>query len=332
MENNEFLKQAEMAKLADELVSHLAADDLGQFKQAYEAYGEDIIRTIVREGSIVEQILPVVNCDMNHPNIHPEKTTDEFYYMEDVETDAVALETSFRAGSKPTFITSNKYTVNVGKLKSEKIRKPQIELMAAPRIMNMIKQNSANKIIRAQDGLFMAGVKTAVEYASWSSGDHYLTADWTTGANKIDIINLMNLISEQELVPKTFLMSNSCWNFILSEEGTNFGADAGERLYGGHKVKELFSIPVITTVKEGLSRGSDEYFMSTTTDSAGTDKYYYIYCFVDPRFLGKVIKVGKDNVWSRWDEDIFEWSSWRYVGMGFGDSRGIVRLRVLVTT
>jgi len=327
---NEFLKEAELAKLADEMVSHLAADDLVNFKLAYDTYGEDIIRTIVREGSIVEQILPVINADINHPNVQREKTTDEFYYMEDVEIDAVALETSFRAGSKATFVTSNKYTISVGKLKSEKVRKPQIELMAAPRLMNMIKQNSANKIIRMQDGLFMSGVKTAVEYDSWSSGNHYLTADWIAGADKKDIIAIMNLISEQELVPQTFLMSNSCWNYILTEEGTNFGADAGERLYGGHKVKTLFSLPVITTVKEGLSRGSDSYFMETSEDSAGTNKYYYIYCFVDPQFLGKVIRVGKDNVWSRWDEDIFEWSSWRYAGLGFGDSRGIVRLRVQV--
>ena len=56
-----------------------------------------------------------------------------------------------------------------------------------------------------------------------------------------------------------------------------------------------------------------------------------MYQLVDRNFLGKIIREGTDTAWSRWIEDMFEWSAWRYIGIGFGDIRGIsmvsVRLR-----
>jgi len=335
MDEKTMIKEAELRKEAAEVIQHLVADSGSEGREnskvAYEEYSQDVIRTRVREGSIAEQILPSITVDVNHKNVQRHKDIDGFYYMEDVEVGAVAMETDVRSTSKASFVNSAKYVINIGKLKSERVKKPQLELASAPKLLDMIKVNSTDMIIRTQDAAFMDAVTTAATFGSWSTGNHYATADWQTGADKNDIVKLMSLISDQELIPAKFLMSNSCWTYMLTEEGTNFGDEAGERLYKGHKYKTLFNLPVITTVKEQLNRRSQYFFTETSTTSAGTDKYHYIYCFVDPSFLGKIIRVYDDNVWSQWEADIFNWESWRYVGMGFGDSRGIVRLKVQVS-
>ena len=409
-------KFAELEKQATEIIGHLVNDDRSGFKIAFDEGAGDVVRTVVREGAISEAILPVKTLDGNSKGMQKYTDRDGFYYIEDIESDGVAFETSFRAEAKPTFVDGKRYTIDIGKIRSEKKKKPQIELMVASKLVDMIKTNNANAILRQQDGLFMEALYAASTAGVWNV-PHNIEGNWSSGITRTDLINLMNLIAGQELVSTKWLGSQIAWNTMLGVDGQDVGDLAGEVWTDGYREKKLFKMPFVSTIKGNLNRPVYVKYLSAGTstltiaavangthnvkDNAGTqiqdiinsgevqvgDQFYAvdgengqvvevkasslevyptdglfdnsstatvgwwvenngqffdftlangqkwtkIYQLVEASFLGKIIKVGTDQMWSKWEEDIFEWSSWRQVGMGFGDIRGIAQLNLRLT-
>ena len=409
-------KFAELEKQASEIIGHLINDDRTAFKVGFDEGAGNVVRTIVREGAISEAILPVKTVDANSPGVQKYTDREGLYYIEDIESDGVAYETSFRAEAKPTFVDGKRYTIDIGKIRSEKKKKPQIELLVASKLVDMIKTNNANAILRKQDSLFMEACYAASTAGIWGT-PHNIEGNWSSGISRVDLINLINLIAGQELVSFRWLGSQIAWNTMLGVDGQDVGDLAGEIWTDGYREKKLFKMPFISTIKGNLSRPIYVKYLSAGTstltiaavsggthnvkDNAGTqiqdiinsgevqvgDQFYAvdgengqvvevkasslevfptdglfdenstatvgwwvenngkffdftlatgqqwtkIYQLVEPSFLGKIIKIGTDQMWSKWEEDIFEWSSWRQVGLGFGDIRGMVQLNLRLT-
>jgi hypothetical protein len=316
-------------------VEHLKNEDYMQFKIAFDTAARNYIRKTVHEESVAEKILEVVTVDREHPKIQIDADSDSMYYLESIETGAIACEVSIRGEWLPRFVDGERYKIYIGKIESEPVKKPQLELMVANELVKMVKENNAEQIRRTQDVAFMRAVKAAVTantaYIGGDNADGSTSAiDWSsTGPVKLPLVNLMGKITYNELVPAKWLMTETMWNQLAGMDAGEIGDLAGELLTGGMgEGKTLLKLPVVTTIKSKLADGTlgGQYFFDYRPSS--TTLISNIYLFTDPGYLGKIVKVGTDNVWSKWEKDVFHWNSWRYVGLGFGDTRGIARLRV----
>ena len=205
--------------------------------------------------------------------------------------------------------------------------------MVAKNLNKMVKENNSNEIRRMQDVAFMRLVKAAITYhGNYIGGDNADgtsgVIDWSTsGPTKLKLTALKGKITAQELKPERWLMSQLMWDTFSAMDAGEIGDLAGDMFKHGLTDKKLLELPAIVTVKSQLNDGTTggAHFFDYTS---GSNVYTNIYLFVAPNYLGKIVKVGTDSIWSEWKKDVFHWNSWRYVGIGFGDSRGIARLRV----
>jgi len=297
-------------KKAQVMSEHLVDGDRMGFKLSFETSSGSYIRTSVPEGCFSERVLPPKTVTESDSKIQKDIETDTFVYVEDIEVDAVAAQVGFRAEDEPVFVDGSRYAIKIGKIETETTKKPQIELMVAKDIIKMLNKNNVEAIARIQDTAFLkicnAVVTTTAAQAKFvNSAGVY---------SRVDLANTMNVISDQELIPDKWLMSNSAWITMMASPLASIDSLAGVVFQDGLPKKMLMGLPVETSVKKGLF----------TDASDATENY--IYLFTAPEYLGKIIKIGTDTMWSKWEKDIFHWSSWRYVGMGFGDTRGIARL------
>jgi len=318
-----------LEKNAHVIVDHLVNNDFGMFKQSFDTSARTYIRRYVRENSISERILDVVNVTRDHPKVQIEDEVDVMYYLEAIEIGATALQVSIRGSWEPRFVDGKRYRIEIGKIESEPVKKPQLELMVANNLVKMVKENNAEQIRRTQDVAFMSAMVTAIaangNRLGGATTSYGSAIDWTTtGPVKIPFTNLKSLILGEELLPAKWLMSETMWNAISSMDAGEIGDLSGDMLSNGMPSKKLLELPVETTIKTTLNDGTNYFFDHID----GTTLCTNIWLVVDKAFLGKIVKVGTDQIWSEWKKDKFHWNSWRYCGIGFGDSRGIARLRV----
>ncbi len=311
----------------------LANEHPEEFKKAFDAAVGDYIRTIVREESIIERILKPFEVTKDHPKIQKEKNADAMYYLEDIEMGNTAMEVSMRGDQRPRFVDQLRYTIRFGKIETEELKKEQTELMVADNLISMIKQNNAEAIRRTQDVAGMRAINYAIEakssFIGTADGVDTTTIDWESSVSKRDFSNFMNIIANRELVPQKFLMSQATWNIIASTPFSEIGETAGKWFVDGIKEKKLMDLPVELTIKTQLKdKVNDVENFFVTKNEHG--EYHHLYLFVDPMFLGKMIRLGPDYVWSKWEKSIFMWSNWRHVGIGFGNINGLARMTVKV--
>lgn len=325
-----------MEKNSSDLSLLLSANKTEIFQEKFAEYGSDYLNTKVREDSIAEKILDVKKVDENHPQVQRYTNSDSLYYYEEIEQDAVAMEVSMRADAKPYFVDGKVYTIPIGKIESDTAKKDKMGLRVAKNIVRFLRENNADAIRRTQDTVFMRTVREGLTIthnvigADVSDFTDYSTAiDWaTSGAEKTNLVNLLNLIHAKELIPARWLMSSTAYNALSAMDASEIGDLSGKMLTDGFS-GNLLNMPIIKTIKTTLVdplglHGKD---MFDHIDASG-NYYTDIYVFTDPNFLGHLIKIDDDAIWSKWEKDIFEWSSWRYCGLGFGDVRGIAMMRV----
>lgn len=324
-----------MEKQGAELIQTLSANNTDVFQEKFAAFGGDYLNTKIREDSIAEKILSVKKVDENHPQMQRDLNSDTMYYYEEIEQDAIAMEVAMRADAKPYFVDGKVYTIPIGKIETESTKKPKMELRVAKNIVKFLRENNADAIRRTQDAVFMRTVRAGLSITNSVIGadvtnfDDYTGAvvDWTGGADKVSIVNLLNMILAKELKPARWLMSSTAYNALSAIDAGEIGDLSGEMLSNGFS-GNLINLPIVQTIKTGL-KDPLAAFGSDMFDHVDDTGYFTdIYVFTEPNFLGQLIKVDDDAIWSEWRKDIFEWSSWRYCGLGFGDVRGIAMMRV----
>lgn len=327
-------------KQASNLNTLLSLNDTKEFQVKFAALGGDYLNTKVKEESIAEKILTVLKVDENHPQVQRDLDSDTLYFFEEIEQGATAMEVAMRADAKPRIVDSKLYTIRPGKLETESVKKPKMELRVAQNVVKFIKENNVDALARTQDTVFMRAVRygvkatgsimdnTVVTPGTYDFGAYTNSVNWSTGAKKETLVSLMNIIKRKELKPARWLMSDSAYGVFSAMPADEIGDLAGTMLSEGFS-GNLMKLPVVTTIKATLADNltGENFFDHVASDGK---VYSDIYLFVEPSFLGKIIKIDDDAIWSEWKKDVFEWMSWRYVGLGFGDVRGIAMLRVRI--
>lgn len=325
-------------KQGSQLTDLLAGNSTDEFNLKFAEFGGDYINTKVREDSIAEKILDVRKVDENSKQVQRDLASDTFYYYEEIEQDAIAMETAMRADAKPRTVDSKLYTIRIGKIETESVKKPKMELRVAKNIVKFVKDNNVDAITRTQDTVFMRTVRAAHKLTKSALGmpadmdysDYGEAINWTLGARKEDLVSLQNVIIRKELKPARWLMSAAAYNVFSAMPASEIGDLAGDMLTNGF-AGNLIKLPVVETIKSGLTdnlltpaTGGNFFDYEADDGKVYTD----IYLFTEPNFLGKLIKVDDDSLWSKWEKDVFEWASWRYCGLGFGDIRGMAMMRI----
>jgi hypothetical protein len=326
-----------MEKQSAELMHALSSNNNGVFQEKFASFGGDYLNTKVREDSIAEKILDVRKVDENHPQMQRDLHSDTMYYYEEIEQDAIAMEVSMRADAKPYFVDGKVYTIPIGKIETESTKKPKMELRVAKNIVKFLRENNADAIRRTQDTIFMRTVRAGLaltgsvigaDVDDYTNYDTNESADWTGGPSKAELVNLLNSIHAKELNPARWLMSSTAYNALSAMDANEIGDLSGDMLSKGFS-GDLLEMPIVKTIKTTLRDPLGTYgnHMFDHVDDNG-NYFTDIYVFTEPSFLGHLIKVDDDAIWSEWRKDIFEWSSWRYCGLGFGDIRGMAMMRV----
>ena len=409
------MEKTSMYKKAEFIVEQMGeSNQLG--KTAFDTSITDMVRTMVREGSLAENILDVKNLTPETKGVQIDIDEDRQYYVDAIESKGTAFETSFRASHEATFVNGKRYRIDIGMLATEESKKPEQELLTVPELVDMIKRNGSDYIIRIQDGLFMYALYRAATAGIWAD-PHNVEGDWSTGVVAGDFTNLNTVITKQELRCHKFIASDTLWQVMHNVDAGDVGDLAGEIWQNGYSEKKIFNMPMATTIRGGLEC---KIYTKTTgvgailiaaldattgsyaiTDDAGTEiadlistgqvvigDYFYgvvtanygqvvdidsalstihvypvgpfttgdvalgwtvtndgkcfdfalpngeqwtrLYMTVERNFLGKIVRLGTDKSWSKWEKNIFHWMSWRNMGMGFGDIRGIAMLSVKI--
>lgn len=327
-------------KQASNLNTLLSGNDTKEFQVKFAELGGEYLNTKVREESIAEKILTVLKVDENHPQVQRDLDSDTLYFYEEIEQDSTAMEVAMRADAKPRIVDSKVYTIRPGKLETESVKKGKMEMRVAKNVVKFIKENNVDALARTQDTVFLRTVRAALKATgsilngtvvtpnNFAFGTYTNAIDWTGGAKVEDLVSLMNVIKRKELKPARWMMSDSAYGIFSAMPADEIGDLAGTNLTEGFS-GNLLKLPVVTTIKSTLADNlTGENFFDHVADDGKV--YSDIYLFVEPNFLGKIIKIDDDAIWSEWKKDVFEWMSWRYVGLGFGDIRGIAMLRVQI--
>jgi len=304
-----------MIKEATQMVTYIQQGKKDLYKVAFEANGTNYIRTKVREEAISEQILDVITVTMDHKNIQTYENSDMFYYMQDIESDAIAMPISFRADWKARFIDGKRYKIDIGEISTETLKKPKRELMTTPNLIKMTKENGADSIRRQQDIALFKALKASTA----NGGSQVVNATWSTDVTKNVFVDMLNVFAVAKLKPVKWVISQKVWNSLLKMDASEIGDLSGEMLQNGLKQKMLLDLPVVVAINGDIHDGND-YFLDDATAAHSS-----CYLVADKDYLGKIIKVGTDEIFSEWKKNIFEWSSSRTVGMGLGNTAGIAR-------
>lgn len=327
-------------KKAEEMVELVRSGQEELFNAAFhQGNVSDYIRTKVREGSFCEQIFDPFTVDGGTPGIQRIQDRDIWYYMEDVEVDAVAMEVDWRSESKPRFVDSKQFKIFMGKMESEEVKKPKIELESAGKLMDMIRQNSKEAIAELQDLHFMKAVRFAIEHDPGDLDARTLDVDWTNGADKEGLASALNIISRMRLKPYRWLHSDVFHNWLSTYETEVVGNKTERLITEGFEDDKLLGYHRMSTIKTDMEDPRYEY--DHTNDYAldtkrffdyidGNNVYTNLYLMVHQDYLGRAMRYGTDTLWSKWEKDIFHWQMWRYWGFGFGDMRGLVRVRIKI--
>lgn len=322
------------------MINYIKTGDRSGFKIAFEDTAQNYIRTKQREGMFCGKFLTEKTVEANSEGVQKALNYDGFYYVEEIEEGATAMQVSFRDNTPAEFVDGHRYTIEIGKVESKPVKKPEIELMVVNKLIEMIKVNNVEAICRTVDANFMQAVNEAINLTT-----HQIYHDGSSNGMTTDpFLRAKKMVFDMELEPVKWLCSTSGFTFIENVTNDDVGGLSGEIFTEGLTKKKLLGLPVETTIKTKLeflstvAMGTADkgvtgltptkpFEFSITTENVEA-QYSVYYLFVAPEFLGKIIKVGTDRIWSQWIKDIFEWSSWRYIGLGFGDIRGLVRVVV----
>ncbi len=332
------IDNTQLIKEANDILQDLAMNGREAKDNFITKFGtslENYVKRYVREEAFSEKLLVNKTMSPKDPGIQETEDADVFYVLDKKEIGATAAEVSIRGDTQPIFVDTKKYKIWIGKIETERHKKPWLELetSSASDLVDMVTKNGAEAIRRTQDLGFIKNVASILTITgNHVGGDTTVytdTIDWTNSGRKKDLTNLMSYITRQGLVPAKWLMSQTAWNDMLAFDAGEVGNLAGETFKNGIAQKVLLDIPVITTIKADLKNDDETiYYFDKEGDSG--ELYTDIYLFVDPSYLGKNIKIGSDKSDSKWEWDDFIWGAWRYTGHGFGDTRGICRMRIRI--
>lgn len=276
----------------------------GQNKAA--AAGGAFVREKLREVSFARKILPAEN--VTKTDCQRSVNHDTLVKIIDVEPKSSAMALNFRGKPSNRYITAPRYEIPFFKISSEKFVKEEAELLAYDYpVTKVIEDNSVKDIQYVEDSKFKAYSDSAVGI----TGKQIVTAAGITRVDRTNLTSLLKMVDADELPVGCILMHKAAYDDFLVQDGNVIGTDlAGEITVNGYKYNTILGHKLVVSIKTKLLAPNE------------------IYCYADPKYLGNFFVLNDTKFYIEKRASFISWQSWEYIAMGFGNIRGIAKLKI----
>lgn len=270
-------------------------------KLAAEA-GAAYIKERLREESFARKVLPPQTISQG--DVQRRLEDDGFYKIVDLEPDSSAMAMNFRAEAPAKYVTGRRYAINFFKIESQRFEKNEAELLAYEMpITKIIEENSVFDIQTIEDQVFYKHCVAAV------TGTPRNATNSGVEPTRKDIASAKQLILSQKIEPYSILMTQE---MFTSVEGWDY-------TYVGDGLRDKITV-------SGWSEPTLVNLVLLLTNKADMVNYREFWLFAKPEFLGRFYVLEDTKFWIDKRADMIEWKSWEYVGLGFGNIKGIARV------
>lgn len=269
------------------------------------AAGELYIRTRMREAPFSRKILPPI--EVTKEDCQRSLHHDTLSIMKDIAPNAEAVSLTFRGQPDHEYITGKRFEIGFFKIKSKRYEKDEAELLAYEMpITQLIEEDVVKMMQKEEDKNFMDQVNDIVVHTgkniNITTSDHLI--------DKNSIIELRKQLDGDELETACMLMSKTTFLDLSRFNSDIVDNMAGDFLINGYKSGTLLGVPVYVTLKEDLVKHNE------------------VYAFAAPEYLGYFYTLGQPKFWVKSEEDIFQFTGWELIGIGFGNIRGMAKLTI----
>jgi hypothetical protein len=262
----------------------------------------------LRERSFARQILTprtVTRYDLKNAVDH-----DQLVFIDEKEVNVgPAKAINFKAEPDNKYITTPRYEIPIFEIASDMYSKKEIELLASTQpVTKVIEENVVREIEETEDTFFLKYADAAAASASNTATVTGTGQKLTKTATK----RLINLIESKRLRCSTILMGVTTFNDILEYDFQDLGSDLlKEVTVDGYKYYNWAGRKLIVSIK-------NELFTDGTNPT--------IYGFADEKALGRFLVLDSTKFGVRKVFSTIEFMAWEYIGMGFGNNKGIARV------
>ena len=276
----------------------------GQTKAA--AQGGAFVREKLREVSFARKVLPAEN--VQKVDCQRSVNHDTLVKIIDVEPHSAAMALNFRGKPTNRYVSSPRYEIPFFKISSEKFTKEEAELLAYDfPITKVIEDNSIKDIQYAEDSKFKAYADSAVGI----TGKAFDTATGIVRMDRKNLTSLLKMIDADELPLGCVLCHKASYDDFLVQDGNVIGTDlAGEITVNGYKYNTILGHKLVVSVKTKILAPHE------------------IYAFADPKYLGNFFVLNDTKFYIEKRASVISWQSWEYIAMGFGNIRGIAKMKI----
>jgi hypothetical protein len=268
------------------------------------AAGAAFVRSKIREVGFMRRIIPtesVTRVDLTRSTDH-----DTLVKIVDIEHDSKAMAVNFAGEADERYIQGKRYAIPFFKVESEKFVKSEAELLAYDYpVTKVIEENSVKDIQKIED---FKGIEYA-EAAIAITGKRIVSA--VTSVDRRELNTLFKMVDYDQITSSACLMNQVDYDDYMIQPATDIGSPlASEITVDGYKYQTILKRRLVVTNKHDILLPGE------------------IWTFAEPAYLGNFFILNDVKFWIKKEADLVIWKTWEYVGLGFGNIKGIGKLEL----
>lgn len=274
----------------------------------------------LRERAFSRQIL--TPRAVNRYDLQVSEHHDQLIFIGEKEVPtAPAKAINFRGEPDASYVETPRFNIPITEIASRVFNKKEVELIASHQpVLKIIEENTVREIEAVEDGFFLQyadaaayAVGNLVSYSTGAGGA------LTKGAIKAGI----GRIHRNQLRTQRILMSHVTYDDFLTMTYDELGSSLlGEVTVEGYTYKTFGGYMLIVSIK-------DEMFRHPTEMLANGDNARMVYFFAEEKALGYFITLDNVKFGVRRVFNKISMMAWEYIGIGFGNAKGIARVTLL---
>ncbi len=269
----------------------------GMTKEA-EAALSAFVRQKLRETGFARQILPPVALTSAELD---RQTTDEPTVIVEKEPNSEAASFTFAARPRMRYFKAPRYPVNFTKIETKEFVKSKFELATyRTNISKIIQDNSVRDMQKVEDEILYQG-----SLAVATNAGNVITA--TGGMTVQNLMLGVQAMAKNQLPLGCILMTQSLYASLLTQPATQLGSPLASDLTSGRSdLNNFFGFPILTTIKNDIVPDTQALF------------------FAAPNYLGQFYCLQDATMFVKTERDMFSFSGYESVGVGLGNTNGVV--------
>jgi len=276
----------------------------GELLKEAEVNVTSFIRDKLREESFARQIITPQTIQADQ--LDRDAFTDKPKKVVEKEPNSKATWVSFRGMPKSNYFTGPRYEIFFGKITSDTFTKSIHELKTYDNdIRQILSDNSIKDIMEQEDSFFISAADQITTTAGPSQLLDFRNAG---GLTKENFLESRKSLRRLRVPLGVSLMSHATAEDILKWDANDIGDGAATVQYEKGLVQStIFGNRVLYTIKNDLVPDGTVYHFGTE------------------QFLGKFYFLQDATVYVKSERDIIQFDAYEVLGIGIGNTKGIVK-------